>query len=131
MIKRLLAVVALAAFSCPALADGPATPGQSTILGTVNRSITITTGNTFQSILTALTNTAFPGTPARRALTIQNNNTNNDNCWIFIGSGSATKAASILLGPGGSYQRYWPFVPSDAVQATCASNGDSIYIETQ
>ena len=85
---------------------------------------TITTGNTFQQILS--------GSPTYRAITIQNNNTNNDNCWVYPGAqGVATEATSILLGQGGSYSRYFPFVPSGPWQATCASNSDTLYVETE
>jgi hypothetical protein len=92
---------------------------------TTNRSVTITTGSTFQNIITA--------GQVTKSLTIQNNNTNGDNCWIFIGGGTATKATSILLSPGQSYGRYGPFVPSDVIQGTCATGGgvDSIYVDTQ
>jgi len=93
---------------------------------TVNGSISITTGNTFQSILSALGTSIAP----RRSLTIQNNNAS-DSCWIFLGSGSATKAASILLASGQAYTRYYPYVPSDAIQGTCANNGDTLYVDTQ
>lgn len=94
-----------------------------TNVATNNLSATITTGNTFQTILGAATD-------PRRSLTIQNNNTNGDNCWVFLGSGAATKARAILLTPGGSYSRFTPYVPSDVVQATCASNSDTLYVET-
>lgn len=95
------------------------TPGQGP---TTNSSVTIVTGNTFQVILAA---------GSRRSVTIQNNNATTDNCWLYIGSGSPTKATSILLTPGLPYQRYYPIVPNDAIQATCATAGDTIYIDTQ
>lgn len=88
---------------------------------TLNSSAIITTGNTFQTVLAALAN--------RGSLTIQNNNAT-DSCWVFIGSGSATKGTSILLLAGGAYTRYAPYVPNDAIQATCASNGDTLYVDT-
>src|SRR6202030_3084971 len=51
---------------------------------TVNSSVSITAGNTFQQILAATpTNSA-----SRRSMTIQNNQTTSDNCWVFIGGGS-------------------------------------------
>lgn len=89
---------------------------------TTNRSVTITLGNTFQTILSA---------QERISLTIQNNLTTTDNCWIFIGTAVATKGTSILLGPGVSYTRYYPFIPNDAIQATCASTNDTLYVDTQ
>jgi hypothetical protein len=105
---------------------------------TVNGSVTITIGNTFQQLLAAVTNPANNAT-ARHSLTIQNNNgnatcqnTNNcDICWIFIGAGAATKAASIMLLYGQAYTRYYPFVPSDVIQGTCLNNSDTIYVDTQ
>jgi len=94
-------------------------PGNKT---TTNRATTITSGGTFQNVLSAATN--------RASLSIENNNAS-DSCWIYVGSGSATEAKSILLLPGGSYTRYFPYVPADEIQATCASNSDTLYIDTQ
>jgi hypothetical protein len=45
--------------------------------------------------------------------------------------GSATKGISILLLPGGSYTRYYPYVPADAIHATCTTTNDTLYIDTQ
>lgn len=118
MIRRLLAAVSiLLMLAAPALAQ--------TATVTINGSVVIATGNTFQTILPALT-----GFQQRRSLTIQNNNAT-DSCWIFVGGGSATKGTSILLLAGGSYTRYYPYLPSDAIQGTCASTSDTIYVETQ
>ena len=93
---------------------------------TTNGSATIATGNTFQAVLTAAKN--------RNSLTIENNNAT-DSCWIAFGTGitagNATKAESILLLAGGSFQRYFPYVPADEIEATCASNSDTIYIDSQ
>jgi hypothetical protein len=136
MRRLTLALAALAVGVASAWADPLPVGGQAETLATVNGSVSITTGNTFQTVLAAVTG-GFPvfnpgGIPTgRRSLTIENNNTNGDNCWIFIGSGTATKATSMLLGQGGSYTRYWPYVPSDVIQATCASNSDTLYVDTQ
>jgi hypothetical protein len=98
---------------------------------TVNGSITITTGNTFQTVLASNLTTQFGQTVTPRyALTIENNNAS-DSCWLYLGNGTATKAISILLLPGGSYTRYWPFVPSDQIQATCSTTSDTLYVDTQ
>lgn len=115
--KRLLATSAiLGAMLAPACAQG--LPNY----GTTNASVSITTGNTFQQVLAA---------GARRSITIQNNNAT-DNCWVFIGAGSATVATSILLTPGGAYGRYnGSYVPQDVIQATCATNGDKLYVDWQ
>ena len=128
MVKAMFAILTRAAFLIAALFFAFPAQAQQTNAPTVNGSVTIATGNTFQGVLTAV---ATP--PAiRRSMTIQNNNTNGDNCWIFIGAtGSATKATSILLGQGGSYQRYFPYVPSDNIAATCATTSDTLYIDTQ
>jgi hypothetical protein len=50
-----------------------------------------------------------------------------------MGSGviSAAKATSILLLAGGAYTRYSPYVPSDAIQATCAGSSDTLYVDFQ
>jgi hypothetical protein len=101
----------------------PAFSGAPVNRATVNSSAVIATGNTFQTVLAAQT-------AVRQQLTVNNNNTT-DNCWIFLGSGAATKATSILLLAGASYRREWPFVPSDQIQGTCASTSDSIYLDTQ
>jgi hypothetical protein len=100
----------------------------------------ITTGGTFQTLLTAGSNP--------RSLSIQNNMTTADNCWILIGgpwqagdttassrnvNGQTLTAAqgAIILNPGGSYSRYSPLVPSDQVLVTCTTTGDSIYADIQ
>jgi len=119
LLRAALAAAALVSAAFPSAAQTPA--------ATTNGSVTIATGSTFQTILAVLA----AGNTQRRSVTIQNNNTNGDNCWLFIGGGSATKATSILLAPGGSYQRYYPYVPSDAIQATCATTNDTMYLDTQ
>lgn len=89
---------------------------------TTNNSGTITAGNTFQQILAAGT---------RQSITIQNNNTNGDNCWVFLGTtANATRPTAILLAPGGSYQRYYPYVPNDPIQITCANTLDTFYADS-
>jgi hypothetical protein len=105
-----------------------ATPfsGQVVNRSTKNVSVVITTGGTFQTVLTSILGTETQ----RQALTIENNNAT-DNCNLYIGTGSATAGTSILLLPGGSYTRYWPYVPSDAFQATCATSSDTLYIDVQ
>lgn len=104
--------------------------------------ITITTGNTFQQALPALAATA-----QRRSLTIQNNNAS-DSCYLLIGgpwvAGDTTSTSrtingvsltaikgAILLLAGQAYTRYFPYVPSDLILATCATTGDSLYVDTQ
>lgn len=93
---------------------------------TTNSSAVITLGNTFQTILPALAGGSAP----RRSLTIQNNQTSTDNCWIFVGSAVATKGTSILLTPSQAYTRFYPLVPSDAIQATCINTNDTLYVDT-
>lgn len=130
--------------------------GQSLVQGSAvditpqNHSVTITTGNTFQTVLTATT--LVPGgqtSSPRRTLKIQNNNTNTDNCFIddtgLVKAGNTTSTnvttvdsntitaaqASDLLSPGGSEYYSWPIVPNGVIVATCAGNGDSIKISIQ
>jgi hypothetical protein len=96
-------------------------------LPTNNNSVAITTGGTFQQLLSAVpTNSS-----ARKSLLIQNNNTAATNCFVFIGSGTATLGTSILLLQGISYQRYFPLVPSDVIQGTCATTGNTLYVDYQ
>lgn len=97
-----------------------------TVGQTSNSSVIIgLTSTYFRVILSAVT-----GLDQRRSLTIQNNNINGDRCWIST-EVSATSARSILLFPGGSYERYWPMIPSDAIRATCDTSPDSLYIDVQ
>jgi hypothetical protein len=86
--------------------------------------VTINTANKFQQILAA-------SGSARRMLRIGNNNTNDDICWVFVGSGPASKEASYPIPPGEKYLRYPPFVSSDAIQATCESSSDTLDVEYQ
>jgi hypothetical protein len=89
-----------------------------------NTVVTIDIGNKFQQVL------ASSGTE-RRMLRISNNNTNGDSCWVFVGSGAASKESSYELPPGEQYLRYPPFVSSDAILATCASASDTLDVEYQ
>jgi hypothetical protein len=116
--KRFLAVLLALCIAGPAF-------GQ-TVAQTTNASVTITTASVFQQVLASVLLTS-----SRRSLTIQNNQTSTDNCWIFLGAGTATKAASILLAPGQSYTRYYPYIPNDEIQATCATAADSLYVDFQ
>jgi hypothetical protein len=122
----LLGPTTVAILLAAVLSFGPA-QAQQTNAATTNGSAVIAAGNTFQTILPAL------GAPPaqRRSLTIQNNQTTTDNCWIFIGSGAATKGTSILLTPSQAYTRFYPYVPSDAIQATCLNTSDTLYVDTQ
>ena len=106
---------------------------------TDNWSVSITTGGTFQQVQ--------PRNDARRSLTIQNNNAS-DSCYVNIdGSvvagntaassvttrgGTVTAAkASVLLSAGQSYTRYYPYVPSGPIVATCATTASSLYVDMQ
>jgi len=89
-----------------------------------HKSVTIVIGNKFQGVLNA-------STIALRMLRIRNDNTNGDSCWVFVGSGQASKEGSYEVSPGEEYLRYRPFVPSDAIQATCASSSDTLDVEYQ
>jgi hypothetical protein len=79
-----------------------------------------------------------------------NQATGTDSCYLIIGTnqivpGSTAVAsnitiggntitagqASIVLAPGISYTRYYPYVPSDAIYGTCTTTADSIYVDTQ
>jgi hypothetical protein len=86
--------------------------------------VTIATGNKFQRLLAS-------SATERRMLRITNNNTNGDSCWVFVGSGSASKEGSYEVPPGEAYIRYPPFVPSAMIQATCASSSDTLDVENR
>jgi len=116
-------------FLCPQLASAQSQQQPSGKL-TYNGSVVIVTGNTFQTIAAA--------NATRFSLTIENNNVT-DSCWITFGkigatvitAANAAKASSILLVPGGSYTRYWPYTPSDEIEGTCATTADTLYIDVQ
>lgn len=130
MKKIALVILALALSVTSAVAQtGPDFPTQTAT--TTNSSAVIATGNTFQTVLAATT--TGPGNNPRHSLTIQNNNTNGDNCWIVVGGvlGSAAKVSAIILSQGQAYTRYYPFIPADAIHATCATSSDTLYIDTQ
>lgn len=87
-----------------------------------NASITVASGNAFQTVLAA--------NPNRISLVIGNNNAS-DACWIFFGTGTATKALSLELAAGLIYYRVIGMIPSDAIQATCTSTSDTLYVDYQ
>lgn len=119
--KRRAAILFCLLFAAPAFAQAPQ------MRTTVNGSVVITVGNTFQTVLAAPT-----GGSRRLSLSLVNNNST-DSCWIVIGGvlGSATKGIAILLLPGGSYTRYYPYVPADAIHGTCTTTSDTLYVDTQ
>ncbi len=121
MLKRFFLSVALL-LVCSGLVAAQSVPAN-----TVNGSVVIAVGNTFQTILPAL---AAPVT--RRTLTIQNNNAS-DSCWIVVGGalGSATKGIAISLPAATIYTRQFPYIPADAIHGTCATSASTLYIDTQ
>ncbi|HEY2527670.1 MAG TPA: hypothetical protein VGJ20_06910 [Xanthobacteraceae bacterium] len=131
MTKFIFAFAALLSVGvAPAFAQQPddqappaPSPGTPSDRPTTHAVVTITTAKVFQQVLPPASNL--------EGLTIENNNKNGNNCWLFIGSGSATIATSTLLTQGASYIQYWPFVPSGAILATCDSSGDTLSIEMQ
>jgi hypothetical protein len=89
-----------------------------------NNLVTIATGNTFQQVIGS-----NGAATERRVLIIKNDNSNGDSCWVFFGGDKASKEKSVIVASGDSYVRYWPFVSSDAMQATCAATSDALYVE--
>jgi hypothetical protein len=144
--RRLSSLTAVALLAAAFFWASPSR-AQITNAATINGSVKITTGNVYQTLLPAL------GAPPaiRRSLTIQNNQaTGTDSCYLIIGTnqivpgttaiasnitiaGNTITAAqaSIVLPPGVSYTRYYPYVPSDAIYGTCTTTADSIYVDTQ
>jgi hypothetical protein len=112
--------------------QGNQTPAQAVAGAPINRSTlstptTITTANTFQTIL----GTTQSGTTVRQELTVENNNASNVFCYLFFGTSTATTPNSLLLNSGVPYRRDWPFVPSDQLQATCTLTGGSLFLSVQ
>lgn len=126
-------------------AQVPSTPS-SILATTTNFAVTITTGLTYQQLLPAGQN--------RRSLTIQNNQiSGTDICYITFGqnitgqvtagvsntstnftiNGNTVPAggASLILNPGQSYTRFYPYIPSDVIYVTCSTTGDSVYVDIQ
>lgn len=101
----------------------PISSNPAPALPTNNFSVNIVTGHSFQTAIVANT--------FRKSLTVANNNANGDTCWLFIGSSVASLGNSIILPANASYFRNQGTIPSDAIQVTCASNGDSIYVDYQ
>lgn len=150
--QRTLALALLALLcASPARAQAPVTgspvQGVAQYRGTLNGSVKITTGLTYQLVLASLIGTST----VRQSLTIQNNQSaGTDVCFLIIGTTQVTPAttttstnitiagntvtagqASIVLSPGQAYTRYFPYVPSDAIFGTCTTTADSLYIDTQ
>src|SRR5690348_4775031 len=93
-------------------------------LTTTNDSSTIAVTDTFQSIQVS--------TATRKGCVVQNNTGTAHDQWVFFGAiGSATKAASVLLTPGGSVSCATPNgVLTDQVSIT-GTSGDSFYAAVQ
>jgi hypothetical protein len=111
---------------------------------TANMSIKITTGGTFQQVA--------PLKQSMQSLTIQNNNpmAGAEMCYLDVsgaiplgallggtanGVGSPAPAtwqgATILLPPGASYTRYYPYIPQGPIVATCTTTNDTLYVDWQ
>lgn len=122
MHRILAAVVLLALWLTSPLAA-------QTVAQTTRVPTSITTGNTFQTILPAVTSNN-----QRKSLEIQNNNAT-DNCWIDFGigvtAGNASKANAYLLQPGWALTRYTPYIPADEIEATCATTADTLRVDFQ
>jgi len=104
--------------------DTVQTVPQTPINTSDNNLVTIATGNAFQQVIGS-----NGSATERQALIIKNDNSNGDSCWVFFGSDKPSKEKSVIVASGDSYVRYWPFVSSDAMQATCASSSDALYVE--
>jgi hypothetical protein len=109
---------------------------------TSNMSIKITTAGTYQLVAQFKQNL--------NSLTIQNNNpmAGSEMCYVEVSGlvtvgavlgtsvtgGNATNAqgASVLLPPGASYIRYYPYLPVGPIVATCGpGSNDTLYVDWQ
>jgi hypothetical protein len=118
--------------TCPVDANGvPIVSSGASAASATNSSSTITTGGTFQTISAAST--------SRKSLEFTNicNVTGNctattNYCYIFIAaSGTPSTANSVPVPPGAMYVRSMGAIPTDAIQATCAGNGDKYALKVQ
>jgi hypothetical protein len=125
-------VVAAYAQSPVGTGTGASVSGIAVNRSTLNSSVTITTGNAFQTVLASNQTNGKP----RQSLTIDNNNAT-DTCWVTFGvlngvvitAANAAKGSSIQLLAGQALTRYWPYVPNDEIEATCASTSDTLYVD--
>lgn len=153
------ATAALWLLACSPVVWGQAANNPVIQAPTTPLSTTITTGLTYQLILPAQTIVEPPLPGARHSLTIQNNNVSagalsSDLCYLIVANsalaaqitpGTTTTSsnvtvsgktitaaqASVVLSGGGSFQRYFPYIPSDAIYGTCATTADTLYVDTQ
>ena len=141
MLTRAVAIAAALFFTHAAQAQ--------TNAATTNGSVKITTGNTFQQLFAAVPTppVAAPLSDnpeqqcVRRLLSYfrqQRDGHGRDHDAIEHDPGQSPGAsaltaqqAAIVLAAGIPYQRYYPAVPSDAFYVTCATTGDSVYVDTQ
>ena len=117
-------------------------------LSTQPGSVAIVTGGTYQTIFSINART-------QSATIVNNNNTvtntnsgGSDLCWIDVTgcvqtgdtlttsrtcNGITLEAAqrSIPLVPGGSYGRYYPYIPLGPTVGTCQTSGDTVYADSQ
>jgi hypothetical protein len=145
MQRKFLATAFLALFASFGLILPAAATDQVLTASVKPVPVIITLGLTYQQVL------PLAASDNRQSITIQNNNANTDNCEIIlVGQGSPWLVgdttttsrtinsvsmtggqASILLTPGQSYTRYYPFIPPDQILGTCTTTGDSLYVDTQ
>jgi hypothetical protein len=107
---------------------------------TTNSSIKIAAGGTYQLVA------AFR--QSMNSLTIQNNNpmAGSEMCYVevsgtvlvgnilttsVLGGTTTAQGASVLLPPGASYTRYYPFIPLGGIVATCTNTNDTLYVDWQ
>lgn len=104
------------------------TPSATT---TTDASATVGTGGTFQQIAAA--NTSRKSFEFSNICSVSGNCVAaTDNCYVFFGAnGSATKANSRLISPGGGYLRSSGTIPSDAIQITCDGTADKFQAAVQ
>jgi hypothetical protein len=117
---------------------------------TTGQSAIITTGGTFQTLLSTQ-----PAGTIRNSISAQNNQiSGTDVCYVLYGdaniksqvtpgttttssnltiNGNSVPAgnAAIILNPGQMWTRQYPINPGDEVFVTCVSTGDSLYVDTQ
>ena len=125
-ILSLTALLGVLALACTEVRFAQAIPDGPIPKHTIVIPVVIATGNTFQTVLSSIASSQT----SRLSITIVNNNAT-DSCWITVDGGTPAKATSILLLAGGQYFRSWPYVPYDAIQATCATTNDTLYVDQQ
>lgn len=96
---------------------------------------TVTVGGTFQTVATTGAPSVRQSIEFVNVCSVSGNcNATTDVCYVYMGSGTANTANSIIVQPstpGNSYLRSSGAIPNDAIQVTCTATGDKFLLNVQ